>query len=74
MSSKDDPDSGADVALRLREYHALAGQPGVLGLDVIDGELSGRDAIFDKSIVHSPSTGSVPARQFCPTLLPTPPN
>jgi hypothetical protein len=31
------------------------------GLDVIDGELSDGDAVFDKSIVHSPLYGSVPA-------------
>ena len=47
---KDGHDSGADVGRRLREYHAVTGQPGVLGLDVVDGELSERDAVFDKSI------------------------
>jgi hypothetical protein len=47
---KDGHDSGADVGWRLGEYHAVAGQPGVLGLDVVDGELSERDAVFDKSI------------------------
>ena len=46
---KDGHDSGADVGRRLREYHAVAGQPGVLGLDVV-GRLSERDAVFDKSI------------------------
>jgi hypothetical protein len=47
---KDGHDSGADVGRRLRKYHAVAGQPGVLGLDVVDGELSDGDAVFDKSI------------------------
>ena len=46
---KDGHDSGADVRRRLREYHAVAGQPGVLGLDVVDGELSERDAVFDQA-------------------------
>jgi hypothetical protein len=47
---KDGHDSGADVGRRLGEYHAVAGQPGMLSLDVVDGELSEWDAVFDNSI------------------------
>jgi len=47
---KDGHNGGADVGWRLGEYHAVAAQPGVFGLDVVDGELSERDTVFDKSI------------------------
>jgi hypothetical protein len=47
---EDGHDGAADVRRRLREHHALSGQPDVLGVDVVDGELSEWNAVLNECI------------------------
>lgn len=47
---EDGNDGCSDVHGWLREHHALGGESGVFGLDVVDGELRERDAVFDERI------------------------
>lgn len=47
---EDDNDCSADVGGWLGKHDALAGKPGVLSLDVVNGELGERDAVLDESI------------------------
>ena len=45
---------GSDVDWSLDKSHALSAKPLVLGVDIVDGERGGRDAVIDERLLVRP--------------------